>query len=235
MPKIIASRSAKPQQVVTPTPSSSRISSKTVSKPNIKVQNTYDINDLYKNYDLEKARKRALLHKDGILGSQPGRMPPSVLRNNAYAQPEKSRICYKSPTMHVKQNKPKATPRWIPTAISLDSRNIDEPLTMHKKLSSPRTCKKWVPTGRMFKVVGLKWVPTGKVLTNVNSLVDHETPKGLDTVVTNPYICNQVFDVSAGSPYPVAGTSIVHYMRRFKVLRPKAIIYPASGVLECQY
>lgn len=70
LPKIIASSYAKPQQVVTPTPISSRISSKTVSKPSIKVQNTYDINDLYKNYDLEKARKRALLHKDGILGSQ---------------------------------------------------------------------------------------------------------------------------------------------------------------------
>ena len=143
-------------------------------------------------------------------------------------------MCYKSPIMHVKQNKPKSTPRWIPTAKSLDSRNIDEPLTMHKKLSNPRTSKKWVPTGRMFKVVGLKWVPTGKVLTNVNALVDHETPKGLDTVVTNPYICDQVCDVSAGSPYSVAGTSFIHYMRKLEVWRPKVIISPASRVLQCQ-
>ena len=81
----------------------------------------------------------------------------------------------------------------------------------------------------MFKVVGLKWVPTGKVLTNVNSLVDHETPKGLDTNVTNPYICNQVCHVSAGSPYSVAGTSIFHYLRTLK-----ASFSTALGGLQCQ-
>ena len=106
--------------------------------------------------------------------------------------------------------------------------------TMHKKLSNPRPCHKWIPTGRMFKYIGLKWISTEKVLTDGNAMVDRENPKGLDTVATNPYICNQVCDVSAGSPYSVAGTSIIHYMRRLKVWRPKAIISSAPGVLECQ-
>ena len=103
---------------------------------------------------------------------------------------------------------------------------------MHKKLSNPRPCHKWIPTGRTFKYVGLKWIPSGKVLTDGNAMVDRETPKGLDTFVTNPYICNQVCNVSAGSPYSVAGTSIIHYLRSLKVWRPKASISPASEGLE---
>ena len=91
LPKIIASSSIKPQQVATPTLSSSRISSKTVSKPNIKIQNSFNINDMYKNCDLEKARKRALLHKDGILGSKHRKMPYDLLGNFALIQPDRSR------------------------------------------------------------------------------------------------------------------------------------------------
>jgi hypothetical protein len=34
---------------------------------------------MYKNYDLEKARKKALLQKDGILGSKPRVMPSTVV------------------------------------------------------------------------------------------------------------------------------------------------------------
>lgn len=105
---------------------------------------------------------------------------------------------------------------------------------MHKKLNNPRPCHKWIPTGRIFKDAGLKWIPTGKILTNGNTLVDRETPKGLDTFVTNPYICNQVCNVSAGSPYSVAGTSIIHHKRRLKVWRPKASISPTSGGIEGQ-
>jgi hypothetical protein len=91
LPKLTVSSSLKPQQVATPTPSTSRISSRTMSKPCIKIQNSYDTNDFHKNYDLVKARKRALLHKDGILGSQPRLMPPGLLRNTAKVQPVKSR------------------------------------------------------------------------------------------------------------------------------------------------
>ena len=193
---IIASSSVMPQQVVIPAPSSSRYSSKIVTKPSVKA---------HKDYYLEKDRKRALLQKDGILGSQPGRMPPSVLRNNAYVQPEKSRMCYKSPTMHVKQNKPKVTPRWIPTAISLDSRNIDEPLTMHKKLSNPRTCKKWVPTGRKFMKSGLMSTSSGRISTNDESMNDLNSIKGLGADYTNSLLCKQVCYVSAGCPCVTAG------------------------------
>ena len=65
------------------------------------------------------------------------------------------------------------------------------------------------------------------------AMVDRETPKGLDTNVTNLFICNPVCNVSAGSPYPVAGTSITHHMR-LKIWRPKGILSPASGALENQ-
>jgi hypothetical protein len=85
LPKKNASGSIKAQQVATPTPDSSRISSKTVSIPSVKTQISYDINDLYKNYDLEKARKSALLQKDGILGSRPLRMPSRICRTRPVA------------------------------------------------------------------------------------------------------------------------------------------------------
>lgn len=83
LPKKNASGSVKAQQAATPSPDSSRICSKTVSISSVKTQNSYDINDLYKNNDLEKARKRALLQKDGILGSRPHRMPSSLFQNSA--------------------------------------------------------------------------------------------------------------------------------------------------------
>jgi hypothetical protein len=201
--KIITSSSVKPQRVATPTSSSFRISSKIVSKASIKIQNSYESNDLYKNYDLEKARKRALLHKDGILGSQPRMMPPCLLRKIATDQHVKSRIYSKS-------------------------------YTMHKKLNNPRPSHKWIPTGRIFKDVGLKWIPTGKMLTNGNTMVERETPKGLDTDVTNPYICNQVCKVSAGSPYSVASTSVILVKRRLRTWQPKELKSPNLGVQDTQ-
>lgn len=161
-------------------------------------------------------------------------MPPCFLRNVAKTQPVKSRICSKSSTMHKKQNKPKTSPRWIQTAKSLETRNNDKSSTMHKKLSNPRSCHKWIPTGKIFKDIGLKWIPTGKFLTDGNTMVERETPKGLHTAVTNPYICNQVCNVSAGSPYSVAGKSIIHHKGRLKVWMPKARISPDSGDQESQ-
>lgn len=50
LPKLTVSSSDKPQQVATPTPSTSRISSKIVSKPSIKIQSSYETNDLHNNY-----------------------------------------------------------------------------------------------------------------------------------------------------------------------------------------
>ena len=176
------------------------------------------------------ARKRALLHKDGILGSQPSRMPPCFFRDNAKVQPVMSRFHSKPSTMHKKQSAHEIPPRWTQSATSMMTRNIIKPSTMHKKPSNPRPCQKWIPTGRTFKEVGLKWIPTGKILTDGNAMVDRETPKGLDTAVSNPYTCDQVCDVSAGTPNSVAGTSNIHHMRKFNVWRPKAVFSPALGV-----
>ena len=60
--------------------------------------------------------------------------------------------------------------------------------TVHKKPYNPRPCHKWIPSGRMFKDAGLRWIPTGKLFSDEKIKVDRETPKSLDTNVTNPYI-----------------------------------------------
>ena len=158
-------------------------------------------------------------------------MPYDLLRKFAVIQPDRSS---KSATMHEKKNEHKTHPRRSQTTKSLETRNNDNSSTMHKKLNNPRPCHKWIPTGRTFKNFVLKWIPTGILLNNGNTMVDHETPKGLDTDVTNPYICNQVCHVSAGRPYSVAGTSIFHYLRTLKDWSPIASISAALGGLECQ-
>ena len=88
-PKENASVSAKSQHVIIP--GSSRISSKTVSKTSIKSKEFYGKYDMYKNYYLEKARKKALLQKDGILGSKPHVEPSNVVQNTASSSKPKPR------------------------------------------------------------------------------------------------------------------------------------------------
>lgn len=138
LPKKIASGYVKDQQVATPTPKSSRISSKTVSIPSVKTQNSYDINDLYKNYDLEKARKRALLQKDGILGSRPHRMPSSLLQNTTNSSKPKP-VSTQQTNRNCLVSKSSCTSiKAIPVAIhSKDSRSLSE-----SKRSVCSTCHK---------------------------------------------------------------------------------------------
>lgn len=205
-----------------------------MSKPSIKIRNSCEINDLYKSYDLEKARKMALLQKDGILGSRPCRMPPSLLRNTAKVQPVKCRIYSKSNSMHKKPNKPNTSPRWIQTAKSLETRNNYKSSTMHKKLNNSRPCHKWIRTGRIFKNVGLKWIPTRNLLTDGKTKVESGTSNGIDVDFTNIFKCKQTLNVSACSPYLSAGTSFNPIKERLRVWLPKRVISHQSGVNEAQ-
>ena len=106
LPKTISSSSAKPQHATNPTPSSSKISSNKVLKSSTKCQ---------KNYDLKKARNKASLQKNGILGTQPCWMTPDLLRNNAKVQPAKPRIYSMSSTIHKKRHPSKLSLKWVPT------------------------------------------------------------------------------------------------------------------------
>ena len=119
---------------------------------------------------------------------------------NSHAKVQSTKTTNMAKVQYVmKQNKSKTSPRWIPTAKYLESRNNNKSSTVHKNVTNPRPCHKWIPSGRMFKDVGLRWIPIGKLFTNGKIKVDRETPKGLDTNVTNQYICNKACNVSAGT------------------------------------
>nr|GEX12299.1 hypothetical protein [Tanacetum cinerariifolium] len=64
----------------------------------------------------------------------------------------------------------------------------------------------WIPMGRIFNTGSLKWVPTGKTFTSSTTKVDCEPLNGSNDYITNPYKCDQTFNVSAGTLNLSAGT-----------------------------
>nr|GEV60516.1 copia protein [Tanacetum cinerariifolium] len=68
---------------------------------------------------------------------------------------------------------------------------------VHEKTNTPRSCLRWIPTARLFHSVGLKWVPTEKTFTSSTTKADCEPPNGSNDYITNPYKCDQTFNVSA--------------------------------------
>ena len=68
-----------------------------------------------KNNDLKKARNKASLQKNGILGTRPYRMTPDLFRKNANVQPAKPRIYSMSSTIHKKRHPSKVSLKWVPT------------------------------------------------------------------------------------------------------------------------
>ncbi|GJT59370.1 gag-pol polyprotein [Tanacetum coccineum] len=79
---------------------------------------------------------------------------------------------------------------------------------VHEKTNTPRSCLRWIPTGRNFNTVGLKWVPTGKTFTSSTTKVNCEPPNGLNEDITNPYECDQILNVSAGTLNLSAGLAL---------------------------
>ncbi|GKF11353.1 hypothetical protein Tco_0049279, partial [Tanacetum coccineum] len=69
---------------------------------------------------------------------------------------------------------------------------------VHEKPNTPRSCLRWKPTGRIFKIDGLRWIPTGKMFTDNTTKVDSVPRNGSNDDITNPYECDQTFNVSTG-------------------------------------
>ena len=189
-PKENASFSAKPQHMIIS--SSSRISSKTLSKVSFNSKESYDNNGMYKNYDLEKARKRALLQKDGILGSKPCEMPSTVVQNTASSSKPKPKsiqqtnrnwLASKSSCVN---NHVVGALKHLPKGNSLakaQSTKKNKPVEPNVKIQTP---KKWNNIGRRFSQASdaptfhsaasnrktspssnLRWVPTGRIFKSI--------------------------------------------------------------------
>nr|GFC63136.1 hypothetical protein [Tanacetum cinerariifolium] len=67
---------------------------------------------------------------------------------------------------------------------------------VYEKTNTPRSCLRWILTARIFHSAGLKWVPTGKTFTSSTTKVDCEPPNGSNDYITNPYKCDQTFNVN---------------------------------------
>jgi hypothetical protein len=189
-PKGNASVSAKSQHMIIP--GSSRISSKTVSKTSIKSKESYDTYDMYKNYDLEKARKKALLQKDGILGSKPCVMPSTVVQNTASSSTPKPKsnqqtnrnwIASKSSCVN---NHVVCALKYLQKGNSLEktqSTKINKPVEPNVISQKP---KKWINIGRRFSQrsdaptfhstaskkktsprSNTRWVPKGRIFKSI--------------------------------------------------------------------
>ncbi|GKA21625.1 hypothetical protein Tco_0701614 [Tanacetum coccineum] len=101
---------------------------------------------------------------------------------------------------------------------------------VHEKTNTPRSCLRWIPTGRIFNIAGLRWVPTGKTFTSSTTKVDCELPNGLNDYITNPYKCDQTFNVSAGTLNLSAGTFCNPEKERLGVCLLKKVIYQKPRV-----
>jgi hypothetical protein len=189
-PKGNAYVSAKSQHVIIP--GSSRISSNTVSKTRIKSKESYDTYDMYKNYDLEKARKKALLQKDGILGSKPHVMPSTVVQNTASSSKPKPRSTqqtnrnWRASKTSCINNHVVCALKYLQKGNSLEkaqSTKTDKPVEPNVISQKP---KKWINIGRRFSQQSdaptfhstaskrktsprsnTRWVPTGRIFKSI--------------------------------------------------------------------
>nr|GEY97118.1 hypothetical protein [Tanacetum cinerariifolium] len=69
---------------------------------------------------------------------------------------------------------------------------------VHEKPNTPRSCLRWKPTGRIFKTAGLRCIPTGKMFIDCTNKVNSEPLNGSNDDITNPYECDQTFNVGVG-------------------------------------
>nr|GEZ26780.1 hypothetical protein [Tanacetum cinerariifolium] len=115
------------------------------------------------------------------------------VNSRAKIQPNKTRNSNKpvDPTSHTQK-----PGRKIITGHSFSPNKSS---AVHEKTNIPRSCLRWIPTARIFHSVDLKWVPTGKTFTSSTTKVDCEPPNGSNDYITNPYKCDQTFNVSAGT------------------------------------
>ncbi|GJV75401.1 hypothetical protein Tco_1506985 [Tanacetum coccineum] len=95
--------------------------------------------------------------------------------------------------------------------------SLNKSSAVHEKPNTPRSCLRWIPTGRIFKLASLRWIPTGKMFIDNTTKVDSEPPNGSNEDITNPYECDQILNVSAGTLNLSAGTSFNPNKRKDQV------------------
>ena len=219
-PKENASVSAIPQHMIIP--GSSRISSKTVSKTSIKSKESYDKNDMYKNYDLEKARKKALLQKDGILGSKPRVMPSTISSSKpkpkSTQQTNRNWLASKSSCVN---NHDVCASKYLPKGNSrakAQSCKTNKPVEPKVKIQKP---KKWINIGHRFSQPSdaptfhstapkrktsprsnLRWVPTGRIFKMIGlrwiptgKILDICTKTNVKSTETIPEKRKEIIDI----------------------------------------
>ncbi|GJT21841.1 hypothetical protein Tco_0891778 [Tanacetum coccineum] len=80
---------------------------------------------------------------------------------------------------------------------SLKTRNNNKPVEPKSHTQKPG---RQIAIGRrIFKNAGLRWIPTGKMFIDSTTKVDSEPPNGSNDDKTNPYECDQTFNVSVGT------------------------------------
>ncbi|GKC48547.1 hypothetical protein Tco_1071292 [Tanacetum coccineum] len=104
--------------------------------------------------------------------------------------------------------------RWISKGYRISPNKSSN---VHEKPNTSRSCLRWKPTGRIFKTVGLRWIPTGKMFTDSTTMVNNETLNGSNKDITNPYVCEQTLNVSAGTLNLSVGTSFNPKEERLRV------------------
>jgi hypothetical protein len=182
--------SAKSQHVIIP--GSSRISSKTMSKTSIQSREFYGKYDMYKNYDLEKARKKALLQKDGIIGSKPRAMPSTVVQNTACSSKPKPKSKQQT-NRNWLASKSSCVKNHVVCALKYLQKGNSRAKAQSTKTNKPVEPKviiqkpeKWINIGRRFSQTSdaptfhsaaskrktsprsnNRWVPTGRILKTI--------------------------------------------------------------------
>nr|GEV18932.1 hypothetical protein [Tanacetum cinerariifolium] len=114
------------------------------------------------------------------------------INSRAKIQPNKTRNSNKpvDPTSHTQKPGGKI--------VTGHSFSPNKSSAVHEKTNTPRSCLRWIPMARILNTTGLKWVPIGKTFTSSTTKVDCEPPNGSNGYITNPYKCDQTFNVSAG-------------------------------------
>ncbi|GKC08661.1 hypothetical protein Tco_1000271 [Tanacetum coccineum] len=150
---------------------------------------SYGSNDMAHNYYLEEAKKKS---QDKNRNLNLGKcLLLEHITLLMLIQPNKTKNSNKpvDPTSHTQK-----PGRKIVTGHSFSP---NKSFDVHEKTNTPRSCLRWIPTGRIFNTGDLKWVPTGKTFTSSTTKVDCEPPNGSNECITNPYECDQTFNVSA--------------------------------------
>ncbi|GJU19691.1 hypothetical protein Tco_1153033 [Tanacetum coccineum] len=131
--------------------------------------------------------------------------------------------------------KPKSHTQKPVRQIAIGQRfSLNKSSAVHEKPHTPRSCIRWKPTGRIFKTAGLRWIPTRKMFTDSPTKVDSKPPNGSNEDITNPYECDQILNVSAGTLNLSAGTSFNPNKERLRVWLLKGLISQKPGVQGIQ-